>query len=96
MNFPPHFTQGDAEILICDPTGDSTPATIYSIIALIRYNTRVKDSVVTCRAQRPSIELSHSFKLGLSAMQKTVDHKVFIAFVGCFLSFAFLVLLALF
>ena len=67
---------GNANILIVDDSGDSTPPCVYCIMALVRYQIRIEESLKHVEECRPSVNISLSFRRGLSTMQKRIDQKV--------------------
>ena len=67
---------GNKVILICDDTGDSTPATVYCLLALVRYQVRIEESLKWVEECRPSVQIALPCRKGLLGMQKVVDKKV--------------------
>jgi hypothetical protein len=67
--------KGDAEILICDGSGNSTCASLLAIVQLMRYQIKIVDTLAACAVARPSLKISKSLRKGLELTQRAVDEK---------------------
>ena len=67
--------KGDAEILICDPSGNSTAASLLAVVLLMVHQQKITDTLAACAVARPALKLSFSLRKGLEIVQRTVDEK---------------------
>jgi len=67
--------KGDAEILICDASGNSTPASLFAVVMLMRYQQKITETLAACAVARPSLKVSMSLRKGLELTQRAVDEK---------------------
>jgi len=67
---------GDANLLICDETGNSLPGAILAALLLVKSQLRIKESLVTAEEIRPRCKISLSMRRGLDQLQKSNDDKV--------------------
>ena len=61
--------KGDAEILICDPSGKSTGAALLSIALLFKLQISIADSLAATCIARPAVQMSRSLRRGLEKIQ---------------------------
>lgn len=69
------FKRGGVTVLICDPSGNSTCITIVAVVLLLRYQTRIEETLANCGLARPSMKLSFSMRRGIETLQRTLDDK---------------------
>jgi len=67
--------KGDAEILICDAGGNSTPASLLAVVMLMRYQQKITETLAACAVARPPLKVSLSLRKGLELTQRAVDEK---------------------
>lgn len=66
--------KGDEILLICDPSGNSTSVAILAATLLL-HQTRTVDTIKTCAAARPAVNVSMSLHRGLEFLQRNLDEK---------------------
>ena len=67
--------KGDSEILICDPSGNSTSASLLCVALLMKYQTKITASLAACAVARPALKISLSLRKGLEMTQRSLDEK---------------------
>lgn len=67
--------KGDAEILVCDGSGNSTCASLLAVVLLMRYQIKIVDTLAACAVARPSLKVSFSLRKGLELTQRALDEK---------------------
>ena len=67
--------KGDAEILICDPSGLSTAPAVLAVALLLRYQIPITKSLGAIAVARPALKMSKSLRRGLETIQGEFNDK---------------------
>ena len=67
--------KGDAEILICDPSGKSTAVALLSIALLLKFQIPITTSLAATCVARPAVQVSRSLRRGLETIQMDFNDK---------------------
>ena len=67
--------KGDAEILLCDPSGLSTAPAVLAVALLLRYQIPITKSLGAIAVARPALKMSKSLRRGLETIQAEFNDK---------------------
>lgn len=67
--------KGDAQILVCDPSGVSTAPALLAVALLLRHQTPITTTLAHIGVARPALKMSKSLRRGLEIIQTDFNDK---------------------
>ena len=67
--------KGDAQILVCDPSGVSTAPALLAVALLLRHQTPITTTLAHIGVARPALKMSKSLRRGLEIIQTDFNEK---------------------